>query len=370
DPNKPLLFGDQVPQAEILWAPKSVQNAFIYKKSDDVDHAQANVVVDGILGAFRTDGIDISKLLMFSRDNPNVNKTVDKMINDAMKKVNAELLNIGTCNLHVIHNGFRAGTTETIWGVENFCMNIWSWFQKSPARQEDFENIADELNDVIEKPILYFSSTRWVLLGKVIDRVLKQYHMFREYFLVYLPSKQQKQIQSNSCYDNIKEKEGPLVHLLYDELCDLYRTVLLYFLSPEKQLTTKKLQIGEEAHRLLVDVSASDRVTLFHDVKLIYHAIVDNLKKHLPLKNTFLKDLHVLDSASRTKPDSADTMIRVGRAIPKLLSDAEIDRIRHEFMMYAAETIDQSWYIKNKYHDSDGNNHTEYQQIDYYWNKT
>ncbi|CAF1542162.1 unnamed protein product, partial [Rotaria sordida] len=59
-------------------------------------------------------------------------------------------------------------------------------------------------------------------------------------------------------------------------------------------------------------------------------------------------------------------MIRVGRAIPKLLSNAEIDRIRHEVMMYAAETIDQSWYIKNKYHDSDGNNHTEYQQIDYY----
>ncbi|CAF3977676.1 unnamed protein product, partial [Rotaria magnacalcarata] len=64
--------------------------------------------------------------------------------------------------------------------------------------------------------------------------------------------------------------------------------------------------------------------------------------------------LHVLDPASRTKQDSADTMIRVGRAIPKLLSNAEIDRIRHEFMMYAVETIDQSWYIKNKYHDSDG----------------
>ncbi|CAF4367356.1 unnamed protein product [Rotaria sp. Silwood2] len=324
DPNKLLLFDDQVSQAEILWALKSVQNAFSYKDSDDVGellrtmfpdskiaqkfsiqhskmsyvishglgpyfrdllikdikncerfvlcfdertnnqnkkqldvyfrywssqkglvvtryyrtillgHAQVNVVVDGILGAFRTDGIDISKLLMLSRDNPNVNKTVEKMINDAMTKVNAELLNIGTCNLHVIHNGFKA---------------------------------------------------------------------------------------------------------------------------------------GEEARRLLVDVSASDRATFFHDVKMIYHAIADNLKKHLPLKNTFLKDLHVLDPASRTKEDSADTMIRVGRAIPKLLSNAEINRIRHEFMMYAAETIDQSWYIKNKYHDSDGNNHTEYQQIDYYWNK-
>ena len=36
DPNKPLLFDDQVSQAEILWALKSVQNAFSYKDSDDV----------------------------------------------------------------------------------------------------------------------------------------------------------------------------------------------------------------------------------------------------------------------------------------------------------------------------------------------
>ena len=72
-------------------------------------HAQATVVVHSILDSFRTDGIDISKILMLSRDNPNVNKTVEKMINDAMKKVNVELLNIRTCNLHVVHNGFKAG---------------------------------------------------------------------------------------------------------------------------------------------------------------------------------------------------------------------------------------------------------------------
>ena len=29
------------------------------------------------------------------------------------------------------------------------------------------------------------------------------------------------------------QKEGPLVHLLYYELCELYRTVLLSFLSRE-----------------------------------------------------------------------------------------------------------------------------------------
>jgi len=60
------------------------------------------------------------------------------------------------------------------------------------------------------------------------------------------------------------QQEGPLIHLLYDELNDLYRTVLLSFLSseyvgltsggalfdinfksPEKQLTTKMLQIDK-----------------------------------------------------------------------------------------------------------------------------
>ena len=118
--------------------------------------------------------------------------------------------------------------------------------------------------------------------------------MLRECFLIYLPTKQKKSIQKNSRYNDIKEvlmlniskvrlnfilflcqsifdpfltwfqKEGPLVHLLYYELCELYYTVSLSFLSPEhvgsifgsalldidfklaeKQLPTKKLHIGK-----------------------------------------------------------------------------------------------------------------------------
>ncbi|CAF4697875.1 unnamed protein product, partial [Rotaria sp. Silwood1] len=36
DPNKPLLFDDQVSQAKILWTLESVQNRFSYKNSGDV----------------------------------------------------------------------------------------------------------------------------------------------------------------------------------------------------------------------------------------------------------------------------------------------------------------------------------------------
>jgi len=60
------------------------------------------------------------------------------------------------------------------------------------------------------------------------------------------------------------QKEGPLIHLLHSELSDLYRTVLLSFLTAESvgstiggalldidfklaeiQLVTKKIQIGK-----------------------------------------------------------------------------------------------------------------------------
>jgi hypothetical protein len=48
------------------------------------------------------------------------------------------------------------------------------WFHHSPARKEDFVKIANDLKDEVEKNILYFVSTRRILLGKVIDRVLRK----------------------------------------------------------------------------------------------------------------------------------------------------------------------------------------------------
>jgi hypothetical protein len=126
---------------------------------------------------------------------------------------------------------------------------------------------------------------------------------------------------------------------------------------------------GEETRRLLSELSAADRTIFFNDVKIIYHAIAEYLKTRLPLKNKFLRDVQILDPSLRTEPNSVDQMIRVARAIPGLLNDMEIDRIRGEWMMYANETIDESWYVKNRYQDLDGNIRIEHHRIDVYWNK-
>lgn len=73
----------------------------------------------------------------------------------------------------------------------------------------------------MEKTILYFVATRWVLLGKVIDRILSMYFdqvfhfviftsysdqgtALSEYFLVYLPRNEKAHTSGNSKYDSIK----------------------------------------------------------------------------------------------------------------------------------------------------------------------
>jgi hypothetical protein len=81
-----------------------------------------------------------------------------------------------------------------------------------------------------------------------------------------------------------------------------------------------------------------------------------------------LRDLQVLGHSSRSDPLSGDQIVRVGRAIPNLLTDRDIDDLMNEWMLYSIELVDQSWIIKDKYTDSNGNDHIKYHSIDYYWN--
>ncbi|CAF4853869.1 unnamed protein product, partial [Rotaria socialis] len=50
---------------------------------------------------------------MLGRDNPSVNITLENLIDQEMKKLGSGLLFLGSCNLHVVHNGFKAGLSST-----------------------------------------------------------------------------------------------------------------------------------------------------------------------------------------------------------------------------------------------------------------
>ncbi|CAF0979657.1 unnamed protein product [Adineta steineri] len=389
-----------------------------FYKSVILGHAYATTIRDIILESFATDGLNLNQLLMLGRDNPNVNISLENLINMEMKKQGGCLLRIGGCTIHTVHNAFRSGMVSSKWYVDSFCLDLYSWFKCSPARKEDFQNVVDDIDSALEKTILYFCVTRWVLMGKVVDRILIQWEVISDYFLRFLPEKQPSQIQKNKRYDNIKsilssnlskvklnfvlflcqnifdrfltffQCEEPLIHLLYKELTELYRNVLLAFLKPDSVqqksgqellkidleqsaiwVADKEIRIGEQTKKLISSLNFDEKKSFYEDVRKIYKAIAAYMKKNLPLNNMLLRDLQVLNYSSRTDSSSGDQIVRVARSISNLLSDTDIDTLENEWLLYSIEVIDKSWYIEDEYTDFNGNNHVKYHRIDDYWNK-
>ncbi|CAF0949463.1 unnamed protein product [Adineta ricciae] len=388
-----------------------------FYKSIFLGHARANVLRTVIIDSFKTDGVDLRRLLMLGRDNPTVNISLENLIDAELRTMGSNLLLIGSCNLHVVHNGFKSGLSSASWHVENVCTEIYSWFKQSPARKEDLVDTIHDFDDLMEKTLLYFTITRWVLLGKVITRVLTLWEPLCDYFLDFLPTTQKVQIQKNDKYDKIKsnltsnvikirlrfvlflcenifdqfltwfQQEGPLIHLLHHELTRLFSTVLMKFLKSdyvceksgsdlldldfklsEKQLTNKQIRIGEKTRTALSGLTQQERETFFNDVRKIYHGIAQYFQSNLPLKNGFLRDVQILHHSLKDVRN-ADQIIRVARAVPHLLKDSEIDSLRDEWLAYSLEVIDEKWVIDKKEIDSDGNECIIYHRIDFYWNK-
>ena len=72
-------------------------------------------------------------------DGPNVNL---KFYTDLTKERNSEelpqLLNIGSCGLHIVHGGLQKGVNESGWKLGHLMRSLWQLFHDTPARCEDF----------------------------------------------------------------------------------------------------------------------------------------------------------------------------------------------------------------------------------------
>jgi hypothetical protein len=71
-------------------------------------YAEASVLQQVVLDSLTDDVILLQRFLHLSSDGPNVNKSLDEEVK-FYRSGHADdvgLLNIGTCNLHVVHNAF------------------------------------------------------------------------------------------------------------------------------------------------------------------------------------------------------------------------------------------------------------------------
>ena len=77
-----------------------------------------------------------------------------------------KLLNIGSCNLHVIHGAFKSGFQSAEWNIAKLMKASCNLFHDSSARRADYVTVTE-----CENFPYAFCSTCWVEDQKVVERL-------------------------------------------------------------------------------------------------------------------------------------------------------------------------------------------------------
>ena len=92
-------------------------------------------------------------------DGPKVNwKMLDLIVEDSnSNEPYPNLLDVGSCSLHVVHGAFRTGMKQTGWGIDLLLKSLCSHLHETPARREDYTKMTGS-----EVFPLQFCGHRWL----------------------------------------------------------------------------------------------------------------------------------------------------------------------------------------------------------------
>ncbi|GBM15330.1 hypothetical protein AVEN_210955-1 [Araneus ventricosus] len=132
--------------------------------------------------------LPIKKLLMLGSDGANVNKAVFKIFDHRLKsEVGEGLVNVGTCNLHIVHNAFGEGLQlDAFASITDFLEDIDIWFRKYPSRKEDLIISSQCIDEEVVCSTSRYVSNRWLSVVPSCQRIWKMYPALKQHFLVDL----------------------------------------------------------------------------------------------------------------------------------------------------------------------------------------
>lgn len=255
-----------------------------------VDHCPAEKLLEHFLKFIEKSNLDLRFLLHTGMDGPNVNLKFEKLLksSDIFNKLNKSILDIGTCPLHITHNGFRNGITKLSFNIDSFVIDINFFFKLSAARRADYLDIGS-LTKVTSHFLQKHSSTRWVTLKKVCVRLLDQFENLKRYFLEFLPTTAtfKQSVKETERYKRIKESlqasltipyisfiafvasdferfltmfqsTRPMIHILHSEMTRLLRTLMSKFVKSKLLVDDKDNKKVPKSLNELLLINISD----------------------------------------------------------------------------------------------------------------
>ena len=242
-----------------------------------VDHCPAEKLLEHFLNFIEKSNLDLRFLLHTGMDGPNVNLKFEELLksSDIFKKLNKCILDIGTCPLHITHNGFRNGITKTSFNIDSFVIDINFFFKLSAARRADYLDIGS-LTNVTSYFLQKHSSTRWVTLRKVCARLLDQFENLKRYFLEFIPTTTsfKQSVKKTDQYKRIKES-------LQDSFTVPYISFIAFIANDFEQFLTMFQSTRSMIHILHTEMTRLLRTLMskFVKSKLL---IGDNITKRFP----------------------------------------------------------------------------------------
>lgn len=142
--------------------------------------------------------------LAFSSDNASVMLGKHTTVFQWIAEIKPDVYPV-SCSCHLAHLCAKKAAKELSMDVEQLVINLYYHFDKSSKRKELLKEYQEFCN-VETRKILKHSSTRWLLLMKCVDRILRQYEALQSYFA--------------SCVEEKKAKKESKVTLLMEKLND------------------------------------------------------------------------------------------------------------------------------------------------------
>lgn len=242
------------------------------------------------------------------------------------------------CICHLVQLATGCGIKATKLPVEDILVGIYTHFDKSAKRCELYKEFV-EFTDSDNLKLLRYCSTRWLSLLTCIQRVLNQWDAQQAYFDSHEEVERNAKVHNLANYlrdpvmktyfmflsvalkplaeFNISfQSEGVQIHRLEDEMCRLIRRFLGYLIPARAildvplrevnygeghQLADEDLFIGAETKAFIrnAELPVSSKKKIFQTVRTFYEAVLRKMFSCFPLDSQLLKDLRVLDPASR-----------------------------------------------------------------------
>lgn len=341
-----------------------------YLRSEFLGHCTAQDLMIKIKES--TNQIDTSKMIQISMDGPNVNKKFyrDYCLDRSTSLPDApNLIDIGSCGLHVIHGAFKTGANATGWKLDNLLRSLYYLFNESPARRADYTAITDS-----EIFPLQFCSTRWIEDVNVAQRAVEIWGNICKYIGPLSNAPKSKRPKSASFATVVKavndpltlaklnvfistakrfmpflegfQTDKPLVPFLsqemYGVLSDILKKIIqrsifdkctqssicnLDLKDAEIMKKSKYIDIGFVAKESLKQSKVSEvtMVEFYHQCKEFFKETAAKIMEKSPLKYAFVRDLDFLNPNSIVNKSPNDQIKKIERVLSKMCKDKLIN---------------------------------------------